>query len=136
MLDTVRCMLSNSSLLEFLWGEALRTMAYILNQVPSKSVPKTPYELWSGKKPSLHHFHVWGCKAEVSPITHSQRNLILKPLVVSLLAIALDQGVSYFIIHLITPGSLSQIGLYTLKMKLMLIPILCLVRYLLEKNML
>ncbi|RVX19553.1 Retrovirus-related Pol polyprotein from transposon TNT 1-94 [Vitis vinifera] len=41
----VRCMLSNSSLLEFLWGEALRTAAYFLNQVPSKSVLKTPYEL-------------------------------------------------------------------------------------------
>ena len=62
-------MLSNSSLLEFLWGEALRTAAYILNQVPSKSVLKTPYEL---------------CAAEAwsGPITHSQRNLILKPLVV------------------------------------------------------
>ncbi|RVW62328.1 Retrovirus-related Pol polyprotein from transposon TNT 1-94 [Vitis vinifera] len=64
LLDMVRCMLSNFSLPEFLWGEALRTATYILNQVPSKSVPKTPYELWSGKKPSLHHFHVWGCKVE------------------------------------------------------------------------
>nr|CAN63839.1 hypothetical protein VITISV_041358 [Vitis vinifera] len=35
LLDMVRCMLSNSSLPEFLWGEALRTAAYILNQVPS-----------------------------------------------------------------------------------------------------
>lgn len=88
------CMLSNSSLLEFLWGEALRTAAYILNQVPSKSVLKTPYEL---------------CAAEAwsGPITHSQRNLILKPLVVSLLVIALDQGVPDFIVHLIPPGSLS-----------------------------
>ena len=52
LLDMVRCMLIYSSLLEFLWGEALKTAAYILNQVPSKSVPKTPYELWSQKKPS------------------------------------------------------------------------------------
>ncbi|RVX07671.1 Retrovirus-related Pol polyprotein from transposon TNT 1-94 [Vitis vinifera] len=49
-----------------MWGEALRTVEYILNQVPSKSMPKTPYELWSEKKPSLHHFHVWGCKIEGS----------------------------------------------------------------------
>ena len=47
LLDMVRCMLIHSSLPEFLWGEALKTAAYILNQVPSKSVPKTPYELWS-----------------------------------------------------------------------------------------
>ena len=49
---------------------------------------------------------------------------------VSLLAIALDQGVPDFIIYLIPPRSLSQTKLYTLKMKLMLIPNLCLVRYL------
>ena len=47
LLDMVRCMLTNSSLPEFLWGEALKTLVYILNQVPSKSVPKTPYEPWS-----------------------------------------------------------------------------------------
>ena len=41
----VRCMLINSSLPEFLWGEALKAIAYILNQVPGNSVPKTPYEL-------------------------------------------------------------------------------------------
>ncbi|RVX10368.1 Retrovirus-related Pol polyprotein from transposon TNT 1-94 [Vitis vinifera] len=67
LLDMVRCMLSNYSLPEFLWGEALRITTYILNQVPSKSMPKTPSELWSGKKPSLPHFHVWECKAEVRP---------------------------------------------------------------------
>ncbi|KAJ9709896.1 hypothetical protein PVL29_001400 [Vitis rotundifolia] len=75
LLDIVRCMLSNSSLPEFLWGEALRTAAYILNQVPSKFVPKTPYELWSGKKPSLHHFHVWGCKVEVRPYNPQSKKL-------------------------------------------------------------
>ena len=45
LLDMVRCMLVNFSLPEFLWGEALKTTTYILNQMPSKSVPKTPYEL-------------------------------------------------------------------------------------------
>ena len=75
LLDMVRCMLLHSSLPEFLWGEALRTAAYILNQVPSKSVPKTPYELWSGKKPSLRHFHVWGCKAEVRPYNPQSKKL-------------------------------------------------------------
>ena len=69
-------------------------------------------------------------------ITYSKKNLILKPLVVSSLVIALDQGVQDFIVHLIPPGSLSQTGLYTLKMKLKLIPILFLMRYLLEKSML
>ena len=58
LLDMVQCMLVSSSLLEFLWGEVLKTTTYILNKVPSKSVSETPYELWSQKKPSLRHFHV------------------------------------------------------------------------------
>ncbi len=36
----------------------------ILNSVPSKSVPKTPYELWIGRVPSLAHLRVWGSPAE------------------------------------------------------------------------
>ena len=47
LLDMVQCMLVSSSQPEFLWGEALKTAAYILNQMSSKSVSKTPYELWS-----------------------------------------------------------------------------------------
>ena len=47
LLDMVRFMLVNSSLPELLWGEALKNTTYILNQVPSKYVPKTLYELWS-----------------------------------------------------------------------------------------
>ena len=47
LLDMVRCMLVNFSLLKLLCGEALKIAVYILYQVPSKSVPKTLYELWS-----------------------------------------------------------------------------------------
>ena len=75
LMDMVRCMLAHSSLPDFLWGDALRTAAYILNQVPSKSVPKTPYELLNGKRPTLKHFHVWGCKAEVKPYNPSTKKL-------------------------------------------------------------
>ena len=71
----VPCMFVNSSLLKFLWGEALKTVPYILNQVPSKSLPTTPYELWSQKKPSLHHFHVWGYKVEVRPYNPQSKKL-------------------------------------------------------------
>ena len=28
-------------------------------------MPKTPFELWTDRKPSLNHFKVWGCPAEV-----------------------------------------------------------------------
>ncbi|GJR61812.1 putative RNA-directed DNA polymerase [Tanacetum coccineum] len=47
LIDMVRSMLANSNLPEFLWTEALKTAVHILNTVPSKSVPKTPYEIWT-----------------------------------------------------------------------------------------
>jgi hypothetical protein len=55
LMDMVRSMLSYFDLLMKLWMEALKTTMHILNQVPSKSVPMTPYELWAGRKPSLRH---------------------------------------------------------------------------------
>ena len=45
--------------------EVLKTAAHISNCVPSKSVPKTPYELWTGRKPRMNYMHVWDCAAEV-----------------------------------------------------------------------
>ena len=56
--DMVRSMIVHSTLPESLWGEALKTAAYILNRVPTKEVAKTPYELWTGRKPRLKHFHI------------------------------------------------------------------------------
>ena len=38
---------------------------YLLNLVTSKSIPKTPIELWIGCKPSIRHLHIWGCPAHV-----------------------------------------------------------------------
>ena len=64
LLDMVRSMLSYSSLPMELCMEALKTAAHILNRVPSKSVPKTPFELWNGRKPSHNYLKVWGYHAE------------------------------------------------------------------------
>ena len=65
LVDMVRSMLSNSNLPQFLWTDALKTAVYILNRVPTKVVPKTPFEIWKGWKPSLRHMRVWGCPSEV-----------------------------------------------------------------------
>ena len=73
--DMVRSMINHSSLPESLWGEALKTAAYILNRVPSKVVAKTPYELWTGKKPSIRHLHIWGCPAEARPYRPHEKKL-------------------------------------------------------------
>ncbi|KAK8608943.1 hypothetical protein V6N13_025253 [Hibiscus sabdariffa] len=52
LLDMVRSMMSHSDLLIYFWGHALETAAFTLNRVPSKSVQKTPYEIWTGKRPN------------------------------------------------------------------------------------
>ena len=65
LLDMVRSMMSYSSLPISFWGYSLQTAVYILNVVPSKSIPQTPLELWNGYKPSLRHFRIWGCSAHV-----------------------------------------------------------------------
>ena len=44
----VRSMLSYSTLPISFWGYALNTAMYLLNLVPSKSIPKTLVELWIG----------------------------------------------------------------------------------------
>ncbi|KAL5803310.1 hypothetical protein ACOSQ4_031615 [Xanthoceras sorbifolium] len=71
----VRSMISHSTLPESLWGEALKTAAYILNRVPTKATPKTPYEHWTGRKPSLKHFNIWGCPAEARPYQLHEKKL-------------------------------------------------------------
>ena len=75
LLDMVRSMLSYSSLPVELWMEALKTAAHILNRVPSKSVPKTLFELWNGRKPSLNYLKVWGCPAEAKLFDPQQKKL-------------------------------------------------------------
>ncbi|KAM2452367.1 hypothetical protein ACFX1W_009696 [Malus domestica] len=71
----VRSLISRSKLPGFLCGEALRTSNYVLNRVPTKSVPKTHSELWTGRTPSFNHLHVWGCKAEARFYNPNERKL-------------------------------------------------------------
>ncbi|GJV45381.1 putative RNA-directed DNA polymerase [Tanacetum coccineum] len=64
LMDMVRSMICDSILPKFLWTEALKTVTHILNRVPSMSVLKTPFELWTGRAHNLRHFKIWGCPAE------------------------------------------------------------------------
>jgi len=53
----------------------LLTATYILNRVPSKSIPVTPYELWHGRHPSLDHLRPWGSTGYVHNPTHEYGKL-------------------------------------------------------------
>ena len=65
LLDMVRSMMCQTELPLYFWGHALQTAAHTLNIVPSKSVEKTPHELWMGKPPNISFLKVWGCEAYV-----------------------------------------------------------------------
>ncbi|XP_038719865.1 uncharacterized protein LOC120012507 [Tripterygium wilfordii] len=49
LLDMVRCMMCHATLPESFWGYALETAMHILNLVPSKSISKTPHDMWTGQ---------------------------------------------------------------------------------------
>ena len=49
----------------YFWRHALLTAIHLLNRIPSKFVPTTPYEIWFGKKPSLSYLKTWGCPTYV-----------------------------------------------------------------------
>ena len=51
------------------------TAAYILNSVPYKSVPTTPYELWTGAKPNLENLRPWGYAGFVHSTSHKYGKL-------------------------------------------------------------
>ena len=63
LMDMVRSMLINQTLPVSLWMYALKTVMYLLNRVPSKAVPNTPFELGTNRKLSVRHLHVWDCQA-------------------------------------------------------------------------
>jgi hypothetical protein len=48
------------------WGEAVMTAVYILNRSSTKGASgRTPYELWTGNTPSVHHLRTFGSVAHV-----------------------------------------------------------------------
>ena len=71
----VGSMIAHTTLPESLWSKALKTIVYLLNRVPSKTVTKTPYELWTEKSLSIRHLKVWGYPVEARPYIPYEKKL-------------------------------------------------------------
>ena len=65
LLNMVRSMMDFSSPSIFFQGYALESACYVLNKVPSKSMNKLPYEIWTGHKSVLSYLRIWGCPAYI-----------------------------------------------------------------------
>ena len=57
------------------WGDALLTTSHVLNQVPSKFVSSTPYELWNYRKPNPGNLRPWRSVAYVHNPLHKYEKL-------------------------------------------------------------
>lgn len=79
LLDKARTMIADSTLPKFMWGEAVRAAAYIINRTPSKSIHAakniTPAELWFSVKPDVSKMRVFGSVA-YNHIPDQKRNKI------------------------------------------------------------
>ncbi|KAJ3644147.1 hypothetical protein Zmor_026819 [Zophobas morio] len=62
--EMVRCQLASGNLPQGLWAEMIRNGAHIRNRIPRARLEgKTPYELWTGRKPDLSHLRKIGSTA-------------------------------------------------------------------------
>ena len=62
--EMATCMMEAKTLPPKYWTEAINYVSYIQNRVPHKHLDgMTPFEEWSGQKPDVTHFRIFGSKA-------------------------------------------------------------------------
>jgi hypothetical protein len=63
LIEAARTMLDEYKTPDSFWAEAINTACHAANRLYlHKYLNKTPYEIITGKKPSVHYFRVFGCK--------------------------------------------------------------------------
>lgn len=66
LVEKAKCMIFYANLDKPIWAEAIATAMYIVNRSPSRALEgKSPYELWTGKKPNLSHIRIFGSEVMV-----------------------------------------------------------------------
>lgn len=66
IVEKAKCMLYDANLSKKFWAEAVNTAVYLRNRsVVSGLNNKTPFELWTGKKPDISHLRIFGSKIMV-----------------------------------------------------------------------
>lgn len=76
LLDRICALGHDSGLLKTLWGEALRHMTWLKNQMATCLLDgKTPYEALYGRPPDLSALQMWG----IPILVHSTDRLKLQP---------------------------------------------------------
>eukprot|EP00253_Pinus_taeda_P007311 PITA_07311 len=62
IMEATHAMLHDQNLPKFLWEEVVNTVVYVQNRSPHQALDfKTPKEVFTGKKPDVSHFRIFGC---------------------------------------------------------------------------
>lgn len=89
--EMATCMLVDAGLEKRFWGEAILTATYLQNRLPSRSIGKTPYELWWGRKPDLSHLRVFGSEAFVHVPDTKRKKMDSKARKLTFIGYAIEQ---------------------------------------------
>ncbi|UYV75014.1 hypothetical protein LAZ67_12002096, partial [Cordylochernes scorpioides] len=98
LMEMTRCIMFDSGLPQSLWAEAVTTANYLHNRIPSKASDKTPFELWTNRKPSLKHLKRFGCKA-FAYIPKIKRNKLDSKVIEGIFLGYDDRSKGYRILH-------------------------------------
>lgn len=65
-MNMVRAVLSEKEVPKTFWPDAVQWQNHVLNMSPTLIVKDmTPEEAWTGRKPSIEHFRIFGCIGHV-----------------------------------------------------------------------
>ncbi|UYV76870.1 hypothetical protein LAZ67_14002267 [Cordylochernes scorpioides] len=62
LVEMTRCFIIQANLPDPLWAELVYTSTYIRNRCPRTNESRTPYEIFTGRKPTVSHLRIIGCK--------------------------------------------------------------------------
>ena len=74
LMGRTRALLNDSELPKEMWGEALRTAAYLTNRSPTKTLNRLPIEMWTDKPQDLSNIQMFGT------IAYAKNNAYVKKL--------------------------------------------------------
>ena len=75
-METARSMMVHAGLPDKYWAEAVDAAVYIRNRTSTSSIKrnKTPYQVWSGKKPYIGHLKCLVVQLMPTYLIHKERN--------------------------------------------------------------
>ena len=75
-MEAVKAMIHDQDLPMHLWAEATGTTVYVQNRSPHRVLGnKTPEEMFSGEKPKVSHFRIFGCPVFIHVLKEKRTKL-------------------------------------------------------------